>query len=175
MSTVAARPRPVVGQPDADEWLFLGVRVTVLSREAEQVIVAEATLPAGASPPLHVHEGLDDSFYVIEGTIVVRCGDEVSLASSGSWIPFPRRVPHTFRVMGGPARILLVHANDSFLRAVKDIGRPATAGDVPSTGGGPSPEELDAAMAEHDISTVGAPMEEDEARAWLERLSGDEV
>jgi mannose-6-phosphate isomerase-like protein (cupin superfamily) len=158
-------------RPDRGDWWFLGVRVKELTSPGAEVVVAEATLPKGASPPLHLHENLDDSFYLIEGTMVVRCGDDVSLATPGTWVPFPRGVPHTFRVMDRPARVLLVHANDSFMRAVQGIGRLAADDDVPTAADGPSPEQLTRAMAAHDIRAVGPPMEEDEARSWLGSLA----
>lgn len=125
--------------------------------------VAEAILPEGASPPAHVHTSLDDSFYVLDGQMMVHCGDEVWPAGPGSWVQFPGGVPHTFRVLGGPARILMVHADDSFLAAVRDIGRPATGTDVPDAGTGPTREELDRMLAAHGITNVGPPMEQAEA------------
>ena len=151
-------------------WWFLGLVVDELTEDGAPTVVAEATLPEGASPPFHVHADLDDSFYVLEGKMVVRCGDEVSLATAGTWVQFPAGVPHTFRVLDGQARILNVHADDSFLGFVRDIGRPAVEGDSASTGEGPPMDELVRSMSEHGITTVGPPMEEDEARSWLAQL-----
>lgn len=153
-----------------ESWMFLGVRVDVLTSPSAPVAVSEALLPLGASPPLHVHEGLDDSFYVLEGRMVVRCGEDVSLAGPGTWVQFPSGRPHTFRVVEGPLRTLQVHSDGSFLDAVRDIGHPVADGDAPHTGGGPSPEELGRRLAAHGITTVGPPMEHDEAMAHLGRL-----
>lgn len=152
-------------------WWFLGLRVDELSDPRTDLVVSEAVLPEGASPPLHVHGGLDDSFYLLEGLMVVRCGEDVSPARPGTWVPFPRGVPHTFRVLDGPARVLLVHNDDSFMGAVRDIGSPAPAGDAPPAGEGPSLEQLTRSLLRHDITTVGPAMEEAEARRWLEVLS----
>lgn len=156
-------------------WLALDVVVTELAYGDESgQVLAEATLPEGASPPLHVHHDLDDNFYLLEGQMVLRCGEEAWVAGPGSWVPFPRGVPHTFRVMGGQARVLMVHANDSFMELVRELGVPANATHKPKvTGHGPSLEELSRIMAEHDISTVGPCMEEDEARALLATLEDD--
>ena len=60
----------------------------------------------GRLPPAHVHADLDDSFYLLDGRMVIHCGDEVWEAGPGSWVQFPAGVPHTFRVLGGPARAL---------------------------------------------------------------------
>ncbi len=154
-----------------DSWMFLGVRVDILTAAGAPVVVAEATLPVGASPPLHVHADLDDSFYVLEGRLVVRCDDHVFLASDGMWVQFPSRLPHTFRVLDAPARVLLVHADESFIQTVKTLGRPVHADDTPTTRGGPAIEVLDAAFAAHGITNVGPPMEQDDADRWLTRVS----
>ena len=91
------------GTPSPRRWLFLGVLIDVLTEPGAPVTVAEGILPEGASPPAHVHADLDDSFYILDGRMVIRCGDDVWQAGSGSWVQFPAGVPHTFRVLGGPA------------------------------------------------------------------------
>lgn len=159
-----------MGGAPCRRWLFLGVLVEELTEPGSPVTVAEGVLPEGASPPAHVHDALDDSFYLLEGRMVIRCGDEEWEAGPGSWVQFPARVPHTFRVLGGPARILLVHADDSFLAAVRQIGRPAAEGDAPSTTPGPTVEELDRAFAAHGITNVGPAMEQADAQDVLRRV-----
>jgi hypothetical protein len=153
-----------------ESWMFLGVRMEILTGVGAPVAVAEGLLPQGASPPLHVHADLDDSFYLLDGRMVVRCGDEVSIATTGSWVQFPRGIAHTFRVIDGPARALMVHADDSFIHAITIIGRPASDDDIPTSTGGPTIGELDEALAAHRITNVGPPMEHDEAEHWLRVL-----
>jgi uncharacterized cupin superfamily protein len=126
---------------------FLGVLVTELTGPDAPVVVAEAVLPHGASPPMHVHDDLDDSFYILDGTMVVRCGESVTLESAGGWVQFPKRVPHTFRVMSETARVLMVNADRSFIDVV-------------------------AAGADPPVTNVGPPMEEDEALALQAELAG---
>lgn len=157
-----ARPR---------RWSFLGVLIEELTAPGSPVAVAEAVLPEGASPPAHVHATLDDSFYLLEGRMVVRCGGETWEARPGSWVQFPAGIPHTFRVLGGTARVLMVHADDSFLAAVRAIGHPAGNADVPSTAPGPTLEELSRIFAVHGITNVGPPMEQDEAEDFLVRTT----
>jgi mannose-6-phosphate isomerase-like protein (cupin superfamily) len=159
------------GAAGARRWLFLGVLVDVLTEPGAPVAVAEAVVPEGASPPAHVHAALDDSFYILEGRMVIHCGDDTWEAGPGSWVQFPAGIPHTFRVLGGPARILLAHANDSFLAAVREIGRPATDSDVPDATPGPTIAELDRAFAAHGITNVGPPMEQAEAERLLDQLT----
>lgn len=151
-------------------YLFLGVAIDVLTEPGAPVAVAEAVLPEGASPPLHVHADLDDSFYVLDGEMVVRCGDHTFLATPGSWIQFPAHVPHTFRVMGGPARILLAQAGTQFLDLVREAGRSSPNGEPPPVVDEPSMGELEQLFADHGIANVGPPLEQDEAMTLLLRL-----
>lgn len=160
------------GTPSPRRWLFLGVLIDVLTEPGAPVTVAEGILPEGASPPAHVHADLDDSFYILDGRMVIRCGDDVRQAGSGSWVQFPAGVPHTFRVLGGPARVLMVHADDSFLAAVRDIGLPVTGTGVPDAPQGLTTEELDRAFAAHGITNAGPPVEQAEAERLIGQLAG---
>jgi mannose-6-phosphate isomerase-like protein (cupin superfamily) len=154
-----------------ETWIFLGVRFDILTGPHAPVAVAEGLLPQGASPPLHAHTDLDDSFYVLDGRMVVRCGDDVAIATAGSWVQFPSGVPHTFRVIDRPARILLVHADNSFIHAITTIGRPASGDDTPTTTSGPTIDEFNQAPAAHRITNLGPPMEQDEAEHWARALA----
>jgi mannose-6-phosphate isomerase-like protein (cupin superfamily) len=132
-----------------------------------KVFVFEQLLPEGASPPLHVHDGLDDSFFALEGQVVFRRGDEVFLAEPGCWVSVPSGTPHSFRVMGGPARILLVHDDSSFRDLVHDLGEPAHEQALPTSTGGPGLERLSQALRDHDSRVVGDSMTYTDALAFL--------
>ena len=98
----------VVDSPEKEQaqaWWFLDTLV-VEHRCAPgmDTVVLEMTLPAGSSPPLHIHEDLDDTWYILDGQMVVRCGDEELVVGAGHWVSMPRGVPHTFRVVGEKRR-----------------------------------------------------------------------
>jgi mannose-6-phosphate isomerase-like protein (cupin superfamily) len=162
----------VIDDPRSDltqAWWFLDLLV-VEHRCAPgmETIVLEMTLPVGSSAPLHVHDDLDDTWYVLEGEMVVRCGDEASVAGAGHWLSMPRGVPHTFRVVGDrPARILLVHDNATFRDLIRDVGVPAQARVLPDQPIFPSPDELARVAAGHDLTPIGPPMSADDADAVL--------
>ncbi len=87
---------------------------------------------------------------------------------AGDWLSLPRAIPHAFRVVGHqPARILLVHDNDSFLQLIRDLGHPASARQLPPPTGGPGLEELSRALAEHDVTVAGSSLSNEEAQAFL--------
>jgi quercetin dioxygenase-like cupin family protein len=60
-------------------------------------------------PPLHTHANEDEAWYVLEGELRFKLGDQISLAPAGSFVFVPRRTPHCFQNIGsGPARILVL-------------------------------------------------------------------
>jgi mannose-6-phosphate isomerase-like protein (cupin superfamily) len=59
--------------------------------------------------PLHVHTREDEYFYVIDGTLTVRIGDERFEAGPRSFVFLPRGIPHEWDVVGAePATVLLM-------------------------------------------------------------------
>ncbi|HEY6279235.1 MAG TPA: cupin domain-containing protein [Streptosporangiaceae bacterium] len=165
----AAGSRPFAA---SQAWWFLGTLVVEHRMATSDLpVILESTLPVGAAPPRHLHNDADDSYYLLAGEIVVRSGDQMSLARPGQWVSLPRGVPHSFRVVGSePARMLGVHADAGFVEFIHDLGEPAAALELPPPGDGPSLEDLSRSMAEHDVIVVGPSMTEDEARAFLASL-----
>ena len=59
--------------------------------------------------PLHLHRGDDEAWYVLEGRLGFRIGDEVVEAGPGEAVLAPRGMAHTYWNAGGtPARYLVV-------------------------------------------------------------------
>src|SRR5438093_8742568 len=65
--------------------------------------------------PLHLHRNEDEVWYVLEGALRFRIGDEEIDAPAGSAALAPRGKPHTFwNPSREPARYLLVMAPKTF-------------------------------------------------------------
>ena len=86
-----------------------------IGSEGKDFIIAEWQDAGGPiSPPrliapLHLHRNDDEAWYVLEGTLVVRVGDEDVEAPAGSSVYVPHGTPHTYWNAGpGPVRYLLV-------------------------------------------------------------------
>src|SRR6478672_8815954 len=47
--------------------------------------LVESLIAPGFSPPLHVHHRDDESFWVLEGDVTMRCGNRTFRASPGSF------------------------------------------------------------------------------------------
>ncbi len=151
----------------AQAWWFLDLLV-VEHRCAPtmKTVVLEMTLPVGSPAPLHVHHSLDDTWYILDGTMVVGCGDDVLVVGAGHWVSMPRGVPHTFRVVGHrKAHILLVHDNASFRDLIRDLGIPAAAHVVPAQPVFPSTDELARVAISHDLTPIGPPISVEDAHA----------
>jgi uncharacterized RmlC-like cupin family protein len=91
--TAAVGDSPQTSEGQA--WWFLDTLVVEhLTASGTGPVVLEMTLPAGAAPPLHLHHDLDDSSFLLDGQMMVRCGDQALLAGAGDWLSMPRGVPH---------------------------------------------------------------------------------
>lgn len=74
-------------------------------------VIVEWTAELGAHwiAPLHVHHADDEAWYVLEGKLGFRLGDEEIVAQAGSAVLAPRGTPHTYWNAGSTeARYLLV-------------------------------------------------------------------
>jgi mannose-6-phosphate isomerase-like protein (cupin superfamily) len=78
----------------------------------------ENVVAPGDGPPLHIHANEDESWYVLEGRLRFRLGDERSDAPHGSFVFVPRGVPHCFQNVGeAPARILVAFTRRGWRRS----------------------------------------------------------
>jgi mannose-6-phosphate isomerase-like protein (cupin superfamily) len=87
----------------------------VLGPSGSAIVLVEWGDPGGGSDPpmyvapLHVHFDDDEAWYVLDGTLCVRLGDEVVTVSPGGAVLAPRGTPHTYwNPSPEPLRYLLV-------------------------------------------------------------------
>ena len=62
---------------------------------------------AGDEPPLHTHSREDEMVYVVKGELTAFVGDARVDVGPGAFAALPRGVPHTIRVKGDSASVLL--------------------------------------------------------------------
>lgn len=66
-------------------------------------------VPPNTGPPLHIHQHEDETFYILEGELVVQINAEQLPVSAGCSVFLPRGVPHTFINTGTTtARVLVM-------------------------------------------------------------------
>src|ERR1700694_6009742 len=97
--------------------------------------LVEALVPPGFSPPLHIHHAEEEIFWIIEGHLTYRCGDETFPAAPGSYARLPRGLPHTFVVEGDSnARYLILYVPGGPERYFVELGRVAEGDGLPPRG-----------------------------------------
>jgi mannose-6-phosphate isomerase-like protein (cupin superfamily) len=143
----------VVGPGEGEAIWFLNSRMTVkatgeTTRGAYGLI--ESVIPPGFSPPMHIHHRDDESYFVLDGRLTVRCGDDTYSATAGSYVFLPRDVPHTFVVEGDkPARWLTLTTPGGGEGFFVDASRPA------ESDGFPVPAPIDIELLRRVSTTYG--------------------
>ena len=81
----------------------------------------------GDEPTDHVHDGEDEIFVVLEGSMSVRCGEDEFDVEPGDFVFLPRDVKHGFTLRSDRVRLFVVTAPDDFSRRVEGEGEPVRA------------------------------------------------
>jgi len=127
----------------------------LLRSEQSDGHVAIVELTGGGRPPLHTHD-FDEAFYVLEGELTFKLGDDVFTRRAGELAFAPRGVPHTYaNLSDAPARALLVITPAGFERYFDRIA-------ARISGTEPPPE---AAKTIPEVATVGPPLRDEQTRS----------
>ena len=106
-----------------------------------QIGLMELTASPGIEPPMHVHRNEDEWYYVLDGEVTFHVGREAYRGAPGSFVFFPRDIPHTFTIETPTARMMLLNAPGGFERMFEL---------APTT-----PDEAVAALTRYDVEVVG--------------------
>ena len=106
--------------------------------------LGELTLADFPGPPPHVHERHLDSFFVLDGTLTLRLGEETVQAAADSYAYVPPGNVHTFSSTGGRVRALNVMAPAGFEQYLKEAAAAGTS----------DPAELAQIAARYDFRPV---------------------
>jgi mannose-6-phosphate isomerase-like protein (cupin superfamily) len=120
------------------------------SETAGTFYCGEVELQEGfAGPPPHVHERLHDMFYVLEGTLTMRLGDDSCAVAAGTFVCVPPGVTHTFSNPGpGAVRFLNFNTPAGWESYMRDLGAAAAEGRELSA------SEIGAIAARYDFRPV---------------------
>ena len=149
----------VLGPDEGEAYWWLGsLTLNKVTRDATRgdMDIVDHRVPAGYSPPLHIHSAQDEVFYVIDGQFAIRCGDQHWQAGPGSLVFLPRQVAHGFTVSAdGPGRTLLINAPAGFADVITELGVSASGlvlpgPEVPV----PDPEHVAAVSTAHGIRSA---------------------
>jgi quercetin dioxygenase-like cupin family protein len=146
-------------QGDAYWWLgSLAINKVVGESTHGGLSIVESLVPAGYAPPVHIHNGKDETFYILEGRFSFVCGAQSWQVTPGSLVFLPRDVPHGFRVSDdGPGRLLLIGNPAGFEELIHELGDPAPQTEIPGPDiPMPDPDRVSEVWAAHGI-TIAAP------------------
>jgi mannose-6-phosphate isomerase-like protein (cupin superfamily) len=102
--------------------------------------------PGFPGPVLHRHERMTDSFYVLEGELGLRLGDDRVSAGAGSYAFVPPGNAHTFTAPdGGRARVLNLMAPAGLERYLEEVA---------ALGGPPDPVQMAEFASRYDFRAV---------------------
>lgn len=101
-----------VDRGEGETIVFSERRSLEVKYAAPEMVVLEHRLERGEDgPPIHLHKQHTDSFYVLEGDLVVRIDEEEIIMRPGTFIAIPPGVLHTFlRTEADHARFVNVHS-----------------------------------------------------------------
>lgn len=129
----------VVRQPGEGEQLGLGPSQSSVKAGADDgmgsLAVLETTIgPSFPGPVLHEHERMVDGFYILDGTLTLRLGDEAVDAPAGSCALVPPGNAHTFFTPREPVKLLNIFAPAGLEGYVREMAERARAGDLDQAG-----------------------------------------
>ncbi|MBA2616315.1 MAG: cupin domain-containing protein [Actinobacteria bacterium] len=139
----------VVREPNEGESIALGPSSATLKAEVTDgdgtYSLTELWLAPGfLGPPLHRHETLADSFYVLEGTLSVRVGKRPYDVPAGGFALAPPGTAHTLsNRSGAPVRVLNLTVPGGLDQYLRELAAVA--------GAPPDPELITAIALKHDV------------------------
>ncbi|MGY1703757.1 cupin domain-containing protein [Geodermatophilus sp. SYSU D00697] len=139
---------------------FLDTRMTVKAGRAQtggSFTLIEWSAPVGFGPPRHLHHVEDEGFYVLDGELVVECGDRRWTAGPGTFVFLPHGIPHVFVVTRGPVRGLQITSPAGFEDFIGELGRPPTGPGLPEPSEPDVPRLVEAA-ARYRGEILGPPL-----------------
>ncbi len=101
-------------------------------------------VPPGGGPGPHAHKDIQESFYVLDGEVVVRSETQTYTARKGAFIniPFGGAVHNFKNESGETAHLLCIVTPAGMDELFREIGKPIAAGSTPPPPTPPTPEVL---------------------------------
>ena len=96
-------------------WTYrFGIDFTVKAGEVQEgsgAAFLEYVTRQGEEPEDHTHQSEDEMFYVLEGAISFRCGEQTFDLDQGGFIFLPRGIQHGYSIRSeAPVRLIVVTA-----------------------------------------------------------------
>lgn len=127
----------VVTEQDAGESLWFGGGLVTFKVTSAQsggsLLLFEHAASRGKMTPLHLHADFDETFYVLEGELLVNLDGVEHRAGPGATVCFLRGVPHAFIVTSEVYRSLCIGTPGAVMEAfIRQAGYAAPSRTLPS-------------------------------------------
>jgi quercetin dioxygenase-like cupin family protein len=143
------------GEGNARWWGGGLATIKTTGRETDDLYsIVEVLEPQGAQAPLHLHRKEDEAFWILEGEMTFRIGEQTIKARPGSFVFGPKDVPHTYTVDSGPARLLFLLSPPGFEGFIEAISKPAKERTLPPSESEGPPDEDEADETESESFAV---------------------
>ncbi len=104
-------------------FICLGHTITVHNSSGDYDLIEGLTPPNVPGPPPHYHEGYNELFVVLEGTMEFMVNGRPTRVETGESIDLPPNTLHTFSNAGAtPCRYLNIHSPKGFLSFFEEFG-----------------------------------------------------
>jgi quercetin dioxygenase-like cupin family protein len=138
---------------DGDSVSLRGTEVTFKIRgdHAAGASCLEFAAAPGFDTGLHVHQKLEETFYVLEGEFELRAGEEVRRGLPGSVMFVPPGVPHRFsNPTDAPAKLLLIMSPADFDRYFVELA------EILAKSGPPDSDAIAALRSKYDTNQLSS-------------------
>jgi len=108
----------------------------------------EAAEPPGFGPPMHIHHGAAEAFYVLDGEHLIFVEQGEFVCPTGSFIYIPAGLRHGFRVGNVPSRKLNLYAPASMVGYFDELSTSISTGES-------DPVKLDGIARRYGMEVVG--------------------
>ncbi len=104
----------------------------ITQQESGSLGLSLVTQPPGVATPLHRHTREAEAFYLLDGTMTYRAGEQTFHLEAGDFLWLPEGLPHAFRVTGAtPVRFLGLVDPGGLFELYEQVGQHATEPTLP--------------------------------------------
>lgn len=160
MCTECAGKAVVRSADEGEAFWFDNGLMTLKARSDEtgsSISVVDAVLPSGKATPLHVHPDFEESFYVIEGVILLHVDGVDHRVTAGATYTVRRGTPHAFAVVSDGAHLLVLMTPGGGEQFFIEVGEPARTRELPPPAARDMQKFMEAAERTGMLVVLGPP------------------
>jgi len=110
---------------------ILWIMLAIDQETSDQFSLIEELIPKGEAAPWHLHEWMDEGFYIMEGEATFLVADQELKAGPGSFLSVPMGTRHSFRIDTETARLLNWYTPPGFENVLLQLGVEAKTRTLP--------------------------------------------